>query len=103
MNDVRLEIQYQATRYNQQRQMLPQSAQTRSDALLAVLRHTGAIGSVMGLMDEERIKKAGSESLHLMLNNLGELLNLLTEAGISLLNEDSAEPPSSDGKRKSNK
>lgn len=84
---VRFHIEYSAIRYDGQ-QMLPQSSLTRSDAMFAILRHAGAIGSLMELVDETRINETDSDNLHLMMTNLGELLHLLTEAGIVILNED---------------
>ncbi|HEX8999885.1 MAG TPA: hypothetical protein VGB07_08290 [Blastocatellia bacterium] len=87
MKNMMLHIEYRAVRYEDHR-MLPQSAQTRSDALYAILRHAGAVGALMDMVDESKIDETTGNSLHLMMSNLGELIHLLTEAGMTILNED---------------
>ncbi|HMX29594.1 MAG TPA: hypothetical protein PLD20_01860 [Blastocatellia bacterium] len=88
MKNVSLQINYCATRYDEQGRMLPPSTQTNADALLAVLRHAGAIGHLMQLLDENKIGSASGNTLCLMMENLGELLYLLTDAGMTIVNGD---------------
>ncbi len=92
-NNTALHIEYRTSHYDGIR-LLPQSAATRSDAMFAALRHTGAIGALMEMVDENKINDLTGDSLHLMMANLGELLHLVTEAGITILNEDETEDES---------
>lgn len=86
MKDFALHIEYRAIRYEDHR-MLPPSAQTATDALYAILRHAGAVGALMELVDENKINDTNGDSLQLMMTNAGELIHLLTEAGMSILHD----------------